>query len=314
MKQVNTVLGPIHPEQLGMTSLHEHLLWGSPGWQWSPEANEIFHAPTVLQAIHDDLADYRAVGGRTLVDLSGIGICREPEIQVLLSRWSGVQVVACTGFWQENKILPYFAERPVEYMTDLFVHELTVGMGTTTIKAGIIKVGCGHPGMTALEERTFRAAARASKQTGALITTHGAAQVRRQLEVFGEEGVDPGRVIIGHRDDATSIDLALDREVIAQGYSVGYDHIGMEGPYFYASTDERRLEIILEMLHAGHINQMILACDTDGASLGQVQRTTYAHKYAHLIKNFLPRMRSAGVSEDEIETLLVKTPARLLPF
>jgi phosphotriesterase-related protein len=313
MPYVNTVLGPFHPEQLGVTLMHEHILWSSPGWEYSPEAKRIFDAPKVLEHIYNDLVELRETGGRTLVDVSGIGIGRDPEILVTLSRWSGVNIVACTGFWQQQKILPYFAERDVDYMTELFVQELTVGMGTTAIKAGIIKVGCSRDAMHPLEERTFRAAARASKRTGAAITTHGSWQVARQVEVFVDEGVDPTRVVLGHLEDGTVIDPQRDRELARLGYNLGYDHIGLEElQFFYATTDDRRLKVILEMIDGGYINQMVLSNDTDGWSLGLVQRGNYQHTYAHLIKNFLPRLRKAGVAEEQIHTLLVENPKRIL--
>jgi len=39
------------------------------------------------------------------------------------------------GILAQEKILPYFAERDIDYNTELFVKELTKGMGTTNIKA-----------------------------------------------------------------------------------------------------------------------------------------------------------------------------------
>jgi phosphotriesterase-related protein len=315
MPQVNTVLGSLHPDQLGVTSMHEHILWSSPGWEYSPEASKIWDGPKIYSSIHDDLVAFREAGGQSLVDLSGIGIGRDPAFLAVLSRSTGVNIVACTGFWQQQKILPYFAERDVDYMTELFVHELTVGMGTTSMKAGIIKVGCSRDAMHPLEEQTFRAAARASKRTGAAITTHGSWQAARQVEVLLDEKVDPTRVVIGHLEDGTVIDPARDRELARMGFNLGYDHIGLEeSQHFYATTDTRRLEVILEMLRGGYERQMILACDADGWSLGLVQRENYAHTYAHLFKSFLPRMRADGVTEEQIHTLLVENPKRILPF
>jgi phosphotriesterase-related protein len=78
--------------------------------------------------------------------------------------------------------------------------------------------------------------------------------------------------------------------------------------------DEKRVELVAEMIQAGFLNQIVLANDTNGWSVGLVQRGTQQHTYAHLLRNFVPRLLKGGVSEDQIHTMLVETPAKLLPF
>ena len=316
MAQVNTVLGPIHPKQLGMTSLHEHILFSTPGWEYSPEARQHFDAPRVFEKIYNDLLDFKAVGGVTVVDVSGIGIGRDIEFYVCLSRYTKVNIVACTGFWAERKILPYFAERGIDYHTELFVKELTQGMGTTMVKAGVIKVGNSGDRFTRLEEMTYRAAARASRRTGAAIVTHGTQFAKKQAEILLDEGADPTRVIISHLDAAYALDLERDKELARKGFYIGYDHIGTEGwsSAAYAMPDEKRIELVLEMIRSGFLNQIVLANDTNGWSVGLVQRGTQQHTYAHLLRNFVPKLLKSGISEDEIHTMLVVTPANVLPF
>ncbi len=300
MGQVNTVLGPIHPRQLGVTSLHEHILFSTPGWEYSPEARQHFDAPRVFEKIYNDLLDFKAVGGGTVVDVSGIGIGRDIEFYVCLSRYTKVNIVACTGFWAERKILPYFAERGIDYHTELFVKEL----------------GNSGDRFTRLEEMTYRAAARASRRTGAAIVTHGTQFAKKQAEILLEEGADPTRVIISHLDAAYALDLERDKELARKGFYIGYDHIGTEGwsSAAYAMPDEKRIELVLEMIRSGFLNQIVLANDTNGWSVGLVQRGTQQHTYAHLLRNFVPKLLKSGISEDEIHTMLVVTPANVLPF
>jgi len=317
MAQVNTVLGPIHPKQLRITSLHEHILFSTPGWEYSPEARQHFDAPRVFERIYNDLLDFKAAGGRTVVDVSGIGIGRDIEFYVCLSRYTGVHIVACTGFWAQRKILPYFAERDIDYHTGLFVKELTQGMGTTTVRAGVMKVGNSGDRFTALEELTYRAAARASKRTGAPIVTHGTQFARKQAEILLDEGADPTRVIISHLDAAYALDLERDKELGRKGFYLGYDHIGTEQSWSkapYAMPDEKRVELVVEMIRSGFLKQIVLANDTNGWSIGIVHRETQEHTYAHLLRNFAPKLLKAGVTEEQIHTMLVETPERLLPF
>ncbi len=78
--------------------------------------------------------------------------------------------------------------------------------------------------------------------------------------------------------------------------------------------DEKRIELVLEMIRSGFLNQIVLANDTNGWSVGLVQRGTQQHTYAHLLRNFVPKLLKSGISEDEIHTMLVVTPANVLPF
>lgn len=316
MAQVNTVLGPIHPKQLGKTSLHEHILFSSPGWEFSPEAKQHFDPPRVFEILYKDLLDFKAAGGNTIVDVSGIGIGRDIEFYVCLSRYTGVHIVACTGFWAERKILPYFAERDIDYHTELFVRELTQGMGTTNVKAGVIKVGNSRDRLTPLEEMLYRAAARASKRTGAPIVTHGVQWARKQAEILLDEGADPSRVVISHLDAAYALDMERDKELGRKGFYLGYDHIGLEewSPMPYAMPDQRRVELVVEMTRAGFLKQIALANDTNGWSIGLVHRGTPKNTYAHLLRNFVPKLKKGGLTEDQIQTLLVENPRTVLAF
>ena len=162
MKKVNTVLGPVSPEQIGTTNMHEHLIWANAGSQYSPEANKLFSPPEVFSKLYDTLIQYKNAGGKTIVDCSGIGMGRDIDIYCTVSRASGVNIVACTGFWAQENIVPYFLSKDIDYLQGLFIRELTCGMGTTNVKAGFIKVGNGKSGVTPFEETTYRAAARAS--------------------------------------------------------------------------------------------------------------------------------------------------------
>jgi predicted metal-dependent phosphotriesterase family hydrolase len=78
--------------------------------------------------------------------------------------------------------------------------------------------------------------------------------------------------------------------------------------------NERRVELVVEMIRCGFLKQIVLANDTNGWSIGLVQRGTQEHTYAHLLRKFVPKLLKAGVTEDQIHTMLVETPAKLLPF
>ena len=176
MPHVNTVVGPVAAEELGVVAVHEHIGYGMPGceldtrWWKTPEER---YAETVpkLRAFHD-------YGGGTFVDATGICNGRDVDYYKSLSAKTGVHIVACTGFVGGDTALRFFAEASVDYLMRQFLHEITVGIGATGSKAGIIKVGVSRGfRMKELDLRIDRAAARAALLTGVPIFTHLAVDV-----------------------------------------------------------------------------------------------------------------------------------------
>jgi len=317
LKKVHTVLGEISPEQVSIASMHEHIIWMNSGWQYAPEAQDLFNPPEAFRQIYDKLIEFKKAGGNTIVDCSGLCMGRDVELYATLSRLSGVNIVACTGFWAQENVVPYFLTKDIDYFEELFIRELTQGMGSTNVKAGVIKVGNGKTGIRPFEERTYRAAARASRATGAAIITHGINFARQQVEIFLEEKVDPERVVISHCDAAYSWDPERDREIAGKGFYVGYDHIGVEpdwSPMAYATSDAKRLEICIAFIERGYARNLVIACDAEACCIGFGDRGTSTHGYAHLLTNFVPRLRKAGISDSIIDLLLVETPRKLLSF
>lgn len=329
MAHIETVLGPIAPEELGLTAMHEHIQFGMPGWELDPWVE--YDRAVEFEKIKNDLVGFREAGGRTLVDCSGMTTGRDVEFYQNLSRSSGVHIVACTGFWADPAIPPHMKEtgqqphgvplKGVDFFTELFLSELTQGMIMSEMrrsksKAGIIKVAIDSfaEKPAPVEEIMFRAAARAAKHTGAAVTTHGITHARRQMEIFREEGLDPSRIIIGHCSAGYAIDLERDKEIARWGAYVGYDHIGYEPTTSnarYALPDERRVELVKAMVEAGFVERIIISCDTNGRSLS---RPTPQHTYAYLLRSFVPRLRQAGITEEQIHTMLVENPRRILPM
>lgn len=328
MARINTVTGPIQPSELGPCNLHEHVLWSSPGWEYSPEAFQALDRPRVFELIAEKLRDFRSLGGSAIVDLSGIGLGRDARFYSDLSRETGVHIIACTGLWGQPKVWAYFRHRDLDYHESVFVDELTRGIGDTGIRAGIIKVGNSEgimkhvwgdlepDGFTPYEELVYRAAARAARRTGAAVTTHGARWAERQAEILLEEGLDPSRIIIGHLDAAYAIDLDRDERLLRQGMRIGYDHIGTESwsNMPYAIGDDRRAELVATMVRRGYARQLVISCDTNGWSVGLSYRKTQQHTYVHLLRSFVPRLQQMGVSDSAIETMLIETPREVLAF
>jgi len=304
-----TVAGPVDPATLGVTLPHEHTaiaLWHIPNrWDyWELTRDE----PLIVE----ELGLFRAAGGATIVDLTLRGVGRDPAWLARVSAASGLHVVMGCG-WYRGAYYPAEAQidsRSVDDLAEELVREAGDGVGESGIRPGIIgEIGTDKPWVSALEERVHRAAARASRQSGLAITTHavmsdvGVAQLR----IFEEEGADPSRVVIGHADSYPSLDYYL--AIVSRGASVEFDFLGMSFTPQERHGEGRIVELLCELLSRGHAERVLLSQDV--CHNGQLKRYG-GNGYVHLAETFLPRLRAAGASEAEIETLTVANPRRLL--
>ena len=309
MAHVQTVLGPIDPAELGVTLPHEHTqiaLWHVPDrwdyWQLTRDRDLIL----------EELAAYREAGGRSLVDLTLPGVGRDPSWLVDLGRASGLHIVMGTG-WYRGAYYPAEARidrRSVDDLADELVREIVDGIGPDAVRPGIIgEIGTDKPWLSAQEERVHRAAARAARRTGLAVTTHAVLSTvgRDQLRTFEEEGLDPARVVIGHADSYPS--LAYHLSIVERGASVEFDFLGMAFTPVEQHAEPRIVDIVCELLSRGHADRILLSQDV----CHDAQLLRYGgNGYAHLARTFLPRLRAAGVSEQEIATMTIDNPRRLL--
>ena len=312
MGKVNTVLGPIATEDLGIVAMHEHIGFGLPGCdldtQWWKKPEEAFDV-TIQK-----LRRFREHGGKTFVDCTGIGNGRDIEYFQVLSRKTGVHIVAVTGFVASDSALPYFREKSVEYLTDLFVHEITVGMDGTSAKAGAIKVGVSRDGLNEFDQKIYRAAARAAVRTGAPIITHLSTYPEIAVDIFKSEGLELERVLMGHADVGQDADEERDSMLANLGCYVGFDTIGydteMDGAPYWSRPRQERVEHFLRFLSKGHVNRAVISADANCCALGWPGLK--GHSVNYLFEDFLPDLRKAGVAEDVFEQLLIHTPADFL--
>jgi phosphotriesterase-related protein len=309
MAHVQTVLGPVDSAALGFTLPHEHTaiaLWQIPNrWDyWELTRDE----PTIVA----ELGLFREAGGSGLVDLTLPGVGRDPAWLVRIAAATGLHVVMGCG-WYRGAYYPAEAlidRRSVDDLADELVREATDGVGESGVRPGIIgEIGTDKPWVSALEERVHRAAARAAKRTGLAITTHGVLSDvgLAQLRIFEAEGADPARVVIGHADSYPSLDHYL--AIVGRGASVEFDFLGMSFTPQERHGEGRIVELLCELLARGHVDRVLLSQDVCHNS--QLKRYD-GHGYVYLAESFLPRLRAAGVSDDEIETMTVANPRRIL--
>ncbi|MEV4749922.1 phosphotriesterase [Streptosporangium sp. NPDC049248] len=313
MSRVNTVLGPIPAEELGLVAVHEHIGYGMPGseldtkWWKTPEQRYEETVPK-LRRFHE-------YGGGTFVDATGICNGRDVDYYRSLSAKTGVHIVASTGFVGGDTALPFFARASVEYLAEHFIHEITVGIGDTGGRAGIIKVGVSRGGrMTDLDKRIYRAAARAALATGVPVLTHLAIDAENAIAVFDAEGLPLDRVLFGHVDDGVNADRTRDTWIAEQGGRVGFDTFGyeteLEDPPFWARPRRQRLDHFLRFIGQGHLDKVLASADANCSPLGWPG--VKGHTVNYIFTDLIPDLRAAGLDEAAIKTIFVDNPADLL--
>ena len=315
MTQVPTARGPIASAHLGRTLMHEHIFVLTPDVQqnhdeWDEDAQ-------VAGAIAK-LNELKAAGYDTIVDPTVIGLGRYiPRIERLAAQVD-LNIVVATGVYTYDSVPFYFEHKgPAlspdlpDPMVDMFVRDITQGIPGTNVKAAFLKCAIDHYGMTKDVERIMRAVAKAHRQTGAPITLHTHPASRSGLEahrVLAEEGVDPSRVVLGHSGDGTDADHLS--ELAELGYLLGMDRFGIN----VSSPFEARVGIVAELAKRGYTSNMVLAhdaaCYIDWLDQSLKPVVLPDWHYLHIEQDVLPALRERGVTDDQIEEMLVANPRR----
>ncbi|WP_406447803.1 phosphotriesterase [Streptomyces sp. NBC_00876] len=290
---VRTVLGDIPAGELGVCDAHDHLFLRSPVLP-GRELDDPVAAAGRLRAFH-------GFGGRSVVQWTPYGMGRGAQVLAELSRSTGTHVVAATGLHQAVHYPAGLLERIRGCLASLFVSELTEGIGSTSVRAGLIKVAGAFHTVDAHARLTMTAAAEAHHRTGAPIAVHlelGTAAPDVLDLLCGTLGVPAHRVILGH--PGRSPDGAAQREAARAGAFLAFD-----GPSrAHHATDWRLPEELAALAGAGFGGQLLLGGDTT------VPETP---GMPHLLHRLRPRLTEV-LGADTMEAVLVTNPARAFAF
>ncbi|MET9760499.1 phosphotriesterase [Streptomyces sp. NPDC006372] len=295
MSAVRTVLGDVPPGDLGVCDAHDHLFFGSPRLP-GQELRSVAAARAELVAFGEQ-------GGQAVVQWTPYGLGRRAADLPPLSRETGVHVVAATGLHQavhyDEDTLAGLRGR----LAEVFVSELTTGIGVSGVRAGLVKVAGGFHGLDAHARWTMTAAAEAHHATGASIAVHlelgtGALDV---LDLLCEElGVPPHRVVLGHLN--RSPDLVVHRQAAESGCYLAFD-----GPsQANHATDWRMPDAVRALADAGFGDRLLLGADTTTAAARSVSG---GPGMPYLLRRVRPRLVHA-VGEDLVGRVLTENPGR----
>lgn len=307
--KVMTVEGLIPAGEMGVTLPHEHLV--VQGWDYK-ERN-------YFNSAYMELVQYPLAGGKTLVDLSSVGRDRDPVFFKKLAAKSGFTLIIGTGFYKDAWLPPEVHKMDVYKMTQFMVDEITEGVDGTGIQAGVIgEVGVSRP-ITTTEERSLAASARAQRETGAAIIVHfeiGTPEPEYEyaIGILKAAGADLSRVAVSHlvpRPD----NFETYKRLAGRGCFLAFDLFGQESWPLMKDLVRTHPEVQYSSVK-GFVDNGLLGKILISQNVCHIRHMTVnsGSGYVHILTDVTPRFKVYGVSDTEIQTMMVENPKRLLAF
>jgi phosphotriesterase-related protein len=347
--KIMTVLGAITPSEIGVTQMHEHMIidflavsesaqeshtkafaQGGGNLNWDePISLSNYYAvrrnpfllKEAMQLVDSDLVtsavgEYRQAGGSCLVELTPIGVGRNPAALKQISEKTGVKVVMGTAFYVRDFHPPEIAKMDEQSVANIFVQDFENGSGNPAVRPGIIgEIGLVWP--VHLDERkVLRAAAKAQQTTGLCLSIHPGRNTAAPLDavdIVRSAGGDPKRTIICHLD-RTIFDIKDYLALAKTGCYLEMDLFGWETRHYPLSdidmpNDATRIDNVVRLVEAGHIAQILLSHDVDS----KLRLRAYGGEgYQHILEHVVPVMRRKGLSGAQIDQILIENPRRAL--
>ena len=342
--KVQTVLGPVDPGQLGKTLTHEHILFGG-SWVTTPPmsaSDRAFFEKSVSQetlgriryrskanrdngrlddvdTAIEEVGLYKQFGGGTLVEVTSIGIGRDPVGLARVSRATGVNIVMGASFYVNTHHPPEMDDLSEDDIVELIVGDITEGADGTNIKSGIIgEVGNDWP-LRDNERKVLRASARAQRMTGAPLLIHPGRNEAAPLEiidVLDRAGADLSHTIMGHLD-RTVFERETLKQIAEADCYMEWDLFGWCGSYYYPNpdidmpSDDQRLERIAWISSEGYGRKVTVAHDI--CTKHRLEKYG-GHGYTYILDHIVPRMLTRGYTPENVHDILVSNPAEALTF
>ena len=334
--RVSTVRGEIGLDELGLTLIHEHILLDARSWWRGPDVG---HSERVAEgqvdasilgelrmdpfanrdncvlddadAAVEELARFRDLGGRTVVEATCSSIGRDPVALRRISELTGLHIVMGAGYYLEGSHPAHFRDMSIDDVADEIVRDATEGVDGTGIRAGVIgEIGVSAD-FTPAEQKSLRGAARAQVRTGLPLAIHLPGWLRRGgevLDVVEDEGVDPAHTILCHMNPSGA-DFDYQARLAERGAYIEYDMVGMD--FYYADqdaqcpSDEENAANVTRLVSAGYGHKVLLSQDV----FLKMMLTRYGgFGYDYILRHFVPRLHRHGLSDAQTRGMLVANP------
>jgi phosphotriesterase-related protein len=314
---VNTVLGPVAARDLGVTLVSESLMYVLPGAQYAYDIK--IDRADVFDAIAAKLAAFKAAGGGTIVDATGMFEGRDLRLYEALSRATGVHIIASTGQGPEAMLGGYFltpqtnppAPWPAHKFADLFGREVNEGMVVPRLErrapAGMIATAVTVSGMTATDGSLVRGAARAGASYGVPVSIRCGADAVAELQLAIDETLRPERIVMADMDRRDAVANDWPMAVARAGARLAINHVGTTDAQYL--DDAERVALIVRLIDAGFTDRILLSSSAMGVAFGVPGNDI---PYSHVLTHFVPMLLQAGVTQEQIEHILITNTAQLL--
>jgi phosphotriesterase-related protein len=347
MRQISTVRGELDPDKLGVTQPHEHFFINILNcWMDGNADQKLLKVPVTMDILADlkrkdgqcedmmtlasfedavnEAARFSNFGGRSIVDLTVPGIGREVKSLRKLSEATGLNILCGTGWYIEASHPPLVKQKSAQELAEIMIREIEEEIEGTGIRAAVIgELGCSEP-LTPNEMKVLAAGAITQRKTHAPLTVHSAMfdvenkraakQVRQEVEILRKNDADLSRVYVSHMD--WTFDDPAYHERLMEDFPVtlAYDGFGQEQYYdnIYLGaggvTDRERVGTLTQLLHKGFEKQLLLSCDVNE----KIHLRKYGGwGYSHILEHIIPALKQNGVSDRQIETMMINNPKRL---
>ena len=268
-----------------------------------------------------ELRRYRKEGGGTVVDMGNIGLGRDPEGLARISRATGLNIVMGAGYYVESSHPPELASETEDDITDEIIRDITVGVGDTGIKAGVLGEICCSCPLKDTEVKVLGAVARAQEMTGVPVNIHpGQSQTSPMeiIEVLRDNGGDINHTVMSHVGNRHGNDVDLTLELAETGCFIEYDSFGnaqnpirLPNKVMFGLSDWERLGCIKHLIDHGYLHQILISHDV-------FNKTDLRHYggfgYDHILTTVVPLMRMKGITDEQIQVILEKNPEHILQF
>ena len=302
--------GTVEVSALGKTLIHEHVLVGMPGWNMDLQAPKFIRSEAMARAV-DRIQELHGYGCNSMIDPCPMDIGRDAEFIAEVAQRSGINIVCATGVYNEFEGMPYtFRTMPAEDILELYVKEITEGIGDTGIKAGVIKIAT-HGEPTEYERKMISVATQASLLTGAPIISH------TQLASHGHDQIDiveschghANCMVVGHSGDRD--DHGYQASLARRGAFVGLDRFGLD----FLLPDDARMKNLMQLVAAGLREHVVISQDYPVCLLGRfgvnLEHIAPNWGITHIFKSIIPRLKEMGLTDEDVETILVSNPRQL---
>ena len=340
--KVMTVLGPINPIEVGNTTTHDHVLINfqailtdplnpldkkymeekisleNIGWvrfNWSSSRDNLVYEDE--EKAYEELGHYKNSGGQTIVDVTNIGLGRNPNKLRNISKKTGVNIVMGSGFYVELAQKKGYAKDGIESIFEIIMDDIKFGADKTDIRSGIIgEIGCSWP-WTDNEKLSMEASVMAHKETGLPLLIHPGRNELAPLEIINyiyNLGADLSNVVMGHVD-RTIFDFNILKDTSETGVYINLDLWGHDSPFYplapeaYMPGDHERLDMVEFLIENSFEDNILLAQDI--CTKHRLKKFG-GHGFDHLLKRIVPWMKSRNIDKENIDKMMIKNPQTML--